>query len=112
MVTITQADSVSMFQAVYHCSHWAYSRTSGLCYLRQGDREVPMAGYVSGPKFCPRQPASDQAPGGCSPGLCLQVWVMSVCDESHYYPGVRGDDFITREMFWSRENPCVTTTGA
>ena len=68
---------VSFLQAVYHCSHWAYSQTTGLCYLRQGNKEVPMAGYVSGPKFCPRHPASDEAPGVCSAGLCLQVWVVT-----------------------------------
>merc|ERR1711971_148616 len=59
-------------QAVYPCSHWAYSRITSMCYLRQGDKEVPMAGYVSGPKFCPRRPASDKPQSVCSAGLCLQ----------------------------------------
>ena len=102
--------SCLVLQAVQPCSHWAYSRTTGMCYLRQGDKEVPMAGYVSGPKFCPRQPASDEAHSVCSAGLCLQVKL------SHHSvrvsSDVRGDNFITRGMCWLREGPCVTTTGA
>ena len=102
--------SCPMLQAVHPCSHWAYSRTTSLCYLRQGDREVPIAGYVSGPKFCPRRPASDQAHSVCSAGLCLQVKLshLSVRVSSD----VRGGNFITRGMCWLTENPSVTTTGA
>jgi len=59
-------------QMVRLCSHFAYNYGTGTCFLRQGDRQVPKVGYVSGPKFCPTYGSQNSSEPICKNKVCIQ----------------------------------------
>ena len=63
-------------QTVFHCSHFTFSYTSSICYLRQGDSEVKMSGYVSGPKYCPIAYNLNASHPVCSDNVCIRVKIF------------------------------------
>ena len=65
-------------QTVFHCSHFTFSYSSSICYLRQGDSEVKMTGYVSGPKYCPTDFNQNTSHPMCSGNVCIQVNYFSL----------------------------------
>ena len=71
--TLGPVQCQSWCQTVLHCSHFTFSYASSLCYLRQGDSEVKMTGYVSGPKYCPVEYNQNSTHPICSDDVCIQV---------------------------------------
>jgi len=59
-------------QMVRLCSHFAFSSTTGTCFLRQGDRQTAKVGYISGPKYCPTSGDQNGSEPTCKDNVCIE----------------------------------------